>query len=600
VLLRLQLWRRQVTILAIAYGCTAAYAAPRVDDLLISPRLGQPFSGRLVFKGSVKPQALKIRMASVAEYESLGLKKPEFMDSVAVYKDAEKPNMPVLSGSDQVTDRNFDVLVATSDDTGLAFTNFSVKAHADGHFELVRQVFQDKSRVSSAESSVASSQTPIAAGRLESDRDSMRQMVFEAVQESLSRKASLDQNGTSREPRATVSPKQKTAQSRDKLIAELPVNRVPVEGAVKPFRPDYTNPAYVPREIFELNDTARRPAVVSDSSSDQITINKLNLLLVLILLSFSLLPLYIFWSKRGASAQRHGSGVMQTTIDAPSVHLRNGNGGGSEDRSPRRNALEPSERSLGQFGPSLGTDPEAAIALAAAHHSYAATTARIKEQYYRSLAQEASLGRDALSPVKHAYTTHAHEPAGLARASTPEPYKDDARGEEPSLHMPRDEASTTPPTSRPQPQSQAPVQPQQRRSVRPQVPVPGVQQEFRDQARNDPAAATNRLEQGKKEPVSPIMRPSAIKAAVTPTEPGVAHSPARPIQQLPVKPAAVSDSPQSLDGPERQKVELASVYMSMGDQPTARILLREVLSAPETPWHKKAQELLNEINQLEK
>jgi FimV-like protein len=38
----------------------------------------------------------------------------------------------------------------------------------------------------------------------------------------------------------------------------------------------------------------------------------------------------------------------------------------------------------------------------------------------------------------------------------------------------------------------------------------------------------------------------------------------------------------------------------MGDLPTARILIREVLSSPNQVLHGKANELLKEINELDK
>ena len=50
---------------------------------------------------------------------------------------------------------------------------------------------------------------------------------------------------------------------------------------------------------------------------------------------------------------------------------------------------------------------------------------------------------------------------------------------------------------------------------------------------------------------------------------------------------------------DRQKLDLASVYMTMGDLTTAKILAKEILASPMTDLHAEAQGILQSIEEIE-
>jgi len=602
-------WRIFI-LLGMASVIAFAEAAPTVDAMHVSPRWGQPLNGRLIIREASDGLSFKVRMATAEEYRARGLYKADFLDSVSVYSDPDRPRMPLISGTEPVSARQFDVLIATQDMAGNALTNFSVKAIADGHFEVTRHF--------------------VYAG------------AAEPAREKLFGSDSLSTDGTvlAKKPTQFQAPR---AQRRADSVQPA-IERVPGE-VVRPAGDEFRPPASAradhadssrftsgdPEKVVLLSSSPIPPlqdsSVVNGRSRSQnpepsgqeeaFTISKMNLVLYLLVTLILLFTGYVLRGMRRAvgASQSPKAGGDEAEGRSREPRISPATAGNSWE-APGGTASGADRHGMNFGFVQQSVDPEMALAYAAAQQSYAATAARLKQQHYQRIVEEAGklkLGGDtplrgvtgsgAESPSHPAKEVRRHEAPGSVQSSwTGDQGRRDTQRETPAAGNPEDSRGL----SAQAPSGQAAI----RRSVPSTRPVEAINRGVNPQG----SGSMQNFVPGAAGPSAPDSAAAHLSRRIQ-SRPGSAETPVNP-EAHPNRPnvgtvaapqvmtaatrSAVNPVAGNEDGPERQKIELAAVYMSMGDFPTARILLREVMSSPNTMLHGKANELLNEINGLEK
>lgn len=617
-------WR--ICILLGLVGAFAfAEAAPTVEALHISPRWGQPLNGRLIFREAIDGSLFKVRLATAEEYRARGLRKADFLDSVSVYSDPRRPLMPVISGMDPVAARQFDVLIFTQDGAGSALTNFSVSALSDGYFEVTRSIVQVDT-VDSRRDMVSSvdgvSKDNVAPVKIPSPRvmKSGDSTGLPRVQRHTDTAPSVSDRASAEGFRQTEDEPRVTARGRIDQSESL---RLPSRGTEKVALIS-SAPAVPMPDATLTNGTSRALIPESSRYEDAFTINKMNLIVYLLVTLLILVAGYalLFVGRRsgraslspGVRAAELEGKMREPQISSPSSTPSATAGRGWEAGG---GAMPGADRAAMGFGSGQSVNPEVALANAAAQQSYAATAARLKQQYYKKLEEEASalkVGRDTSIRADLGVSADRAPPAakdipGRAAYGAMSASSERERGSRevrrratapinPQNHGGGLPAQASAPSVVRRPISPAPpsVEPVNR-DLNPSVTREGRESSSGAQAIPGQGGATDAAAR------SVQSRPMASADSINPNvgrsrpDSGAVSVPRvmTPVERMAPKPVAGN-----VDGPERQKIELAAVYMSMGDLPTARILLREVMTSPNTNWHARANELLNEINGLDK
>jgi FimV-like protein len=580
-------------LMAILLCPFLTWASMPVDGLILVQRPDQTLHGRLNFQDKSQARDAIVRLASAREYQRFGLVLPDFAPDAMVQEDAKLPGVLFISTAQAVRSREFDLVFKTALSTGVAFTRFHAKVGADNSITLTRSVLA-VDKVSDAGDSGSASEAAQRQGRKsknsavsernETPAPKLTSRKDEVSASTESKAGSKSQVAENRKAElAAAKPKKSSAQQDTPIktsapasapttdpatvVANVPgpaVVSAPLLTAAMPAQATVPTPV-TPHVVMAPPPTPQPRQTESASLSDSVSlqINKLDLILWLAGISMVLSVGGMFWtafSRKNDEIQRLKDGQAPVLINPlPSAH------------ESGQAALHPAQLDNAdkkKSGPLYESETESVMVQAIAQKYGAIAAAQIRANYYQTLV---SVGQDdARDDLGQATRLGSQQ---LRMPQTNPPATQSAQAASAGLNasgisdkLPK--SSTQAVDALRQPNGASPAEPEVRTTV------------------SGPAVTTGELAgvAEKNIPVRRIMAPALQVPA--PNQADTTQAAPQPRPAEPVRPKKSAES---------EKLNLAVVYLNMGDLPTATILAKEVAAAANPEVAQEARELLKSI-----
>ena len=544
-----------------------------IDGLTLVQWPDQTLRGRLTFNDNSLARDAIVSLASAREYQRFGLMRPDFATDAMIQEKAESPGVLFISTAQPVRGREFDLVLKTKLPTGEAFTRFNTKIGADDTITLTRSVLAvDKfSDVGDRETAreAAQTQDPRITGSLEAERIKKHAPKLTALNTEILASPPKKTSFQSQVAPANPSPPA-PATLPAPVVASTPRPAevsAPLLTAATPAQTSMPTSA-LPNLLMAPPSTPQSgpPESAPLSESISIHINKLDLILWLAGISLVLSiggPLWSAFSRKNDEIQRLKDSQTTALINRlPSAY-----------ESGQAASLPAGQNNADKrgYGPLYESETELALVQAIEQKHVAIASAQTRANYYQTLVNVGQQdGRDGWGQAKPPESSPARAP----QTSSPAPE---------SVH-----ATTVGLNALGNP-SQLPESPT--KAVDP-VHQPNVAPPSEPELKttvSGPSVTTAELGGGPAGniPVRLIRAPALQVAAPTAEESTQAASQPRPAQRVNPQKSAWSE-----------KLDLAVVYLNMGDLPTAAILAKEVAATGTPEIAQEARELIASIEKL--